>query len=62
MVIDECWGMSTTKDSNGTPNGYAMACGTGIEKCPPGTPNDPRCTWRSLVVGTDLEGNMIWYR
>jgi len=61
MVLDECWGMAATKDANGTPNGYLMSCGTGIEKCPEDY-KDPRCTWRSLIVATDLDGNMIWYR
>jgi len=32
-VIDECWGMMSTTAADGTPNGYAIACGTGIEGC-----------------------------
>lgn len=32
-VIDECWGMMATTAADGTHNGYAIACGTGIEGC-----------------------------
>jgi hypothetical protein len=62
-VIDECWGIMSTKNSAGVVDGYAIACGTGIENCngvPPskvGICNaDPRTNWRSLVVATDLNG------
>lgn len=70
-VIDECWGLMTTTDANGVPTGYALGCGTGIEGCPdvPGYEKlkaeceaDPRIEWRSLVVATDLNGDMTWYR
>ena len=61
LVIDECWGIMSTKNSAGVVDGYAIACGTGIENCngvPPskvGICNaDPRTNWSSLVVGTDL--------
>ena len=35
MVIIECFGMMATKDASGKTNGFAMACGTGIENCFP---------------------------
>lgn len=31
--IDECWGISKTVDANGMHDGFAIACGTGIENC-----------------------------
>ena len=65
-VIDECWGMMPTKSDKGVHDGYAIACGTGIEGCnadsPPGCAKDPRITWRSLVIATDLEGDRVWSR
>ena len=65
-VIDECWGMMKTTAPDGSHDGYAMACGTGIEGCgedsPPGCAKDPRIAWRSLVIATDLEGERVWSR
>ena len=64
-VIDECWGMMATTGADGTVNGYAMACGTGIEGCdglPADCAADPRITWRSLIVATDLNGDRVWSR
>lgn len=34
LIYTECWGITTTFDaSTNAPNGYAFACGTGIENC-----------------------------
>lgn len=32
-VIDECWGIMATTSLSGAKDGYAIACGTGIEDC-----------------------------
>lgn len=33
LIIDECWGIMSTRGSDGKINGHAIACGTGIENC-----------------------------
>jgi hypothetical protein len=33
LINNECWGISKTFDADSTHNGYAIACGTGIEGC-----------------------------
>ena len=48
-------------DANGEVDGYAIACGTGIES-PDEAKGDPRLAWRSLVIGFDLDGNRNWSR
>ena len=64
MVFDECWGISSMGDG-----GAIMACGTGIEECEfyqnnnklfSQCLNDPRTTWRSLLIRVDKNGNKIW--
>ena len=64
MVFDECWGISSTLDG-----GAVMACGTGIEECElfenndelfNKCSNDPRTTWRSLLIRVDNNGKKIW--
>ena len=64
MVLDECWGISSTSDG-----GAVMACGTGIEECEmfendnklyKQCSNDPRTTWRSLLIRVDKDGKQLW--
>ena len=33
IIIDECWGIMATTSPSGVKDGYAIACGTGIENC-----------------------------
>jgi len=57
--------MMPSKDASGAVTGYVIACGTGIEGCadqPAECASDPRINWRTLVVGTDLNGKRIWSR
>ena len=72
VIKTECWGLGKTTDASGKHDGYAVACGTGIE---PGsctdenyttaTQNscnaDPRIVWRALVMRLDLQGNKLWH-
>ncbi len=64
MVLDECWGISAIPDG-----GAVMACGTGIEECEmfkndsklyEQCSNDPRTTWRSLLIRVDKNGKQLW--
>ena len=64
MVLDECWGISSMHDG-----GAVMACGTGIEECEmfqndsklyEQCTNDPRTTWRSLLIRVDKDGKQLW--
>ena len=64
MVLDECWGISAISDG-----GAVMACGTGIEGCEmfendnklyKQCSNDPRTTWRSLLIRVDKDGKQLW--
>ena len=64
MVLDECWGISAISDG-----GAVMACGTGIEECEMFENdnklykqcfNDPRTTWRSLLIRVDKNGKQLW--
>ena len=71
LIYNECWGVAPRYDTDGTTqNGFVLACGTGIEGC---TTNfndallskckkDPRTTWRSLAVATDLKGERVYSR
>ena len=52
-------------------DGFIVGCGNGIEGCPVvGFTNeakqwcrsDPRKAWRSLLLKTNLEGKIVWYR
>ena len=72
LIYNECWGVANTYDSSGNADGYALACGTGIENCDL-TNNmgpllllecyaDPRITWRDLTIATDLNGERVWSR
>ena len=70
LIIDECWGIMSTRDSTGKINGHAISCGTGIENCGEDVPSDkmakcladPRKAWRSLVLATDMDGERVWSR
>ena len=70
LVIEECFGMIATHDAEGSPNGYVMSCGTGIEHCDLPDESlkaeclaDPRYKeWRAFIIGTDLNGNRLWSR
>ena len=64
MVLDECWGISAISDG-----GAVIACGTGIEECEmfendnklyEQCSNDPRTTWRSLLIRVDKNGKQLW--
>ena len=64
MIFDECWGIQPTGDGS-----VVIACGTGIEDCSLGNAglgiecrNDPRRTWRSLMMKIDSSGEQEWYR
>ena len=64
LIYDECWGIQPT--NKGT---VVIACGTGIEDCSLGNAglgvecrNDPRTTWRSLLMEIDGSGEQVWYR
>ena len=74
LIYNECWSVAPRFDADGTThNGYVLACGTGIEGCPVFRHNfkpsllsecrsDPRTTWRSLTVATDLDGEPVYVR
>ena len=71
LVYTECWGMAKTYAADlTTHNGYALACGSGIEGCPSWMKplykqeckKDPRIEWRALTVATDLNGERVWHR
>jgi len=71
LINNECWGISKTFDKDSTHNGYALACGTGIEECSLDNMDkqlyetctkDPRQIWRALTIATDLSGKRIWSR
>jgi len=71
LIYTECWGIQATRDMHGNVNGVVTACGTGIEGCDtPGLTDalvaecrkDPRTTWRSLTVGFNLQGEVLWRR
>jgi len=73
VVLTECWGLTQTLDANGNGNGFAAACGQGIEGCREyltginestlnACSNDPRTTWRGTAVHHDASGAMTWYR
>ena len=64
LIFDECWGIQPTGDGS-----VIIACGTGIEDCSLGNAglgiecrNDPRRTWRSLMMKIDSSGEQEWYR
>lgn len=68
LVYNECWGVAPTY-TNKVQDGYAMACGTGIEGCDlykgdllTTCKADPRTTWRSLTIATDLKGERVYHR
>ena len=68
LVYNECWGVAPTY-TNSVQDGYAMACGTGIEGCDlykgdllTTCKADPRTTWRSLTIATDLKGERVYHR
>jgi len=71
LVYTECWGIQATRDALGKVDGVVTACGTGIEGCStPGLTRslkeecmkDPRTTWRSLTMGFNLNGEVLWRR
>lgn len=66
LIYDECWGVQGTQDG-----GMVVACGTGIEGCGEYSTGsaihtecmqDPRRTWRALLVKLDKNGNEVWHR
>ena len=43
------------------PNGYAVACGQGMEtEEGGGVQGDPRGDWRGTAVAVDMDGAMMW--
>merc|ERR1712062_597008 len=73
VILTECFGLTSTIDSNGNTNGFVAACGQGIEGCQEyfgntlttatlnQCKNDPRRTWRGTGIKVDLDGNLKWY-
>ena len=66
LIYDECWSIQSTEDG-----GAIMACGTGIEGCEPYPEDtelfaecidDPRNTWRSMLLRVNQKGDLIWQR
>jgi len=73
LIYNECWGVVVLADG-----GFALSCGTGIEKCYDGPLNadcvagtgDKRSgaypqfggVWASMTVKTDSSGNLDWQR
>ena len=57
LVYTECFSIAKV------PNGYAVACGQGMEtEEGGGVKGDPRGDWRGTTVGVDMSGAMMWYR
>ncbi|CAM9944644.1 unnamed protein product, partial [Heterosigma akashiwo] len=67
IIYNECWGLQSL------PDGYVLACGTGIEYCKPrgavlagdarrGAVPRRAGVWQSLVVRTDADGALLWQR
>ena len=55
VVYTECFSIAKI------PNGYAVACGQGMEtEEGGGVQGDPRGDWRGTAVGVDMDGAMIW--
>ena len=71
LLHTECWGIAKSYNKNGSHDGFIVGCGNGIEGCPSRgytasakkwCQNDPRNSWRALLVKTNLEGKVDWYR
>ena len=65
IIYDECWGIESMNDG-----GAVIACGTGThcyehkrnKKLFAQCEEDPRGTWRALLVRVDKDGNLLWER
>ena len=71
LINTECWGVAKSYTEAGIHDGFIVGCGNGIEGCPSSgftsaakqwCQRDPRKSWRSLLVKTNLEGTIVWYR
>ena len=71
LIHTECWGVAKSFNDAGDHDGFVVGCGNGIEGCPSRgytaaarqwCQRDPRRNWRSLVVKTNLGGDIEWYR
>ena len=71
LLHTECWGITKSYNTDGAHDGFIVGCGNGIEGCPSRgytadvirwCQRDPRQNWRSLLVKTNLEGTIEWYR
>merc|ERR1711962_487108 len=70
MIHTECWGITKAFDVDGNHDGFVIGCGNGIEGCgghfsdaaKDWCRHDPRREWRSMLVKTNLEGIIVWYR
>ena len=71
LIHTECWGIAKSYDQSGEHDGFIVGCGNGIEGCPSfgftdeakeWCRHDPRKSWRSLLIKTNLEGTIVWYR
>ena len=71
LIHTECWGIAKSFNDEGEHDGFVVGCGNGIEGCPTSgytaqarrwCQRDPRRNWRSLVVKTNLGGDIEWYR
>ena len=71
LIHTECWGIAKSYNDYGNHDGFVVGCGNGIEGCPTRgytsearrwCQRDPRKSWRSLLVKTNLEGDVVWYR
>ena len=55
LVYTECFSIAKI------PNGYAVACGQGMEtEEGGGVQGDPRGDWRGTAVAVDMDGAMMW--
>jgi hypothetical protein len=72
LIFNECFGIAPRyADDLTTQNGFVISCGIGIEGCTnwqfspslwAECKTDPRKTWRSLTIATDLDGNRVYSR
>jgi len=71
LINTECFSIAKAYNEFGDHDGFIVGCGNGIEGCPmfgytdeakDWCRHDPRKEWRSMLVRTNLEGTIVWYR